>query len=365
MSKQSNITPSLEVRIDRDAEIHHAGLRVAWAHVLNNILPAIHERADEAIIDGSNLEDVSVARSFLDNLPEFQMFCWFSRHGQRLRYYQPDYGTFAIVEKDREALTKQLSETASQSGSELELNPNIEIPNYLRWADFHQHRGGTWSDDIDGLVYETARRLAFLTETGDRNIYRWSYEMIANDVPRERMLDWGAGHGAGAIEWKRMHPDSETHGVDISAPCLNVAHQRAREEGLEIFFSQQNVESLCYPDNYFDIAFHIFMFHEIPPVHLKTALEEMYRVLKPGGRFCGPESCLSERPEYLKVIQNNTPWLLDEVYFNTWHEIDFPEMAREVGFSEVTVEPWAVAYGALEDDDNRQLNRWNYFQLVK
>jgi SAM-dependent methyltransferase len=370
MTQTTNTSPPLTVGISREAEIYHAGLRVAWAHILNTVLPAIHERAEaecESEGDGENsiFHDTLAAKRFLDDMPEFQMFSWFSRHGQRLRYYEPEFGAFAVVERDREQLVAQLEESAGSAGSELRLDPEIELPGYLRWADFHQHHGGTWSDDVGGLVYETARRLAFLTETGDRNIYRWSYDMLPKDAPRARMLDWGTGHGAGALEWKRMNPDSETHGVDLSAPCLKLAHQRAREQGLEIFFSQQNVEELDFPDDHFDVAFHIFMFHEIPPRSLEKALREMHRVLKPGGRFCGPESCLSERPEYLRVIQDHTPWLLDEIFFNAWHRVDFEAMARDVGFSQVIVEPWSAAFSALDDHEDRQLNKWNYFQLVK
>ena len=59
-----------------------------------------------------------------------------------------------------------------------------------------------------------------------------------------RVLDWGIGHGQGLITWQQMHPDSECHGVDLSAPCLKLAHRRAVEHGYRFHLSQQDLEHL-------------------------------------------------------------------------------------------------------------------------
>jgi ubiquinone/menaquinone biosynthesis C-methylase UbiE len=355
---------SCEVRKSRDYEVFHSFVRQTWRFTLEEVVPALHDRCDsrDRLLGGPESE--AAAREILDDFQEFQIITWVSRHLQRLRYYQPDYGYFPVVAEQAAPLLEAIEASAKAAGDRLELNPELAIPDYLKWADFHQHKGGTWSDDIDGLIYETARQSAFLTESGDRNIYGWSYAMLP-EQPYERVLDWGTGHGAGILEFKRRFPDSDCYGVDLSAPCLKLANHRALEQGLDIRFSRQNVESLDFEDNFFDLAVHIFMWHEIPPENLVAALREVHRVLKPGGMFCGPESCISEDHNYLRVIQNTLPWLIDEAYFNAWHEFDLEYWAREVGFSEVHVEPWGQAYDSLSNARRQQINQWKYFRLVK
>lgn len=355
---------ALSVRRDRDYEVFHAFVRNSWQWTLNRLVPDMHSAWQESCQRLGEPKGFQETATRVDDLLEFQLIAWVARHLQRIRYYNPYYGYFPTVSEQRDELLAKLEESTHDAGDRLRLNPEVRIPDYLRWADFHQHRGGTWSDDLDGLIYELARQSAFLTETGDRNIYRWSYSMLP-DRNWGKVLDWGTGHGAGIMEFKRMFPDAECYGVDLSAPCLKIAHYRAVEQGLDIRFSQQDLELLDFPGDTFDLAVHIFMWHEIPPRNLVKVLREVHRVLKPGGRLCGPESCVSEDSPYLQVIQNTLPWLIDEVYFNAWHDFDLEYWAREVGFSEVIVEPWGEAYDALENPREQQINQWKYFQLVK
>lgn len=354
----------IQIHRSRDYEVFHSVIRKAWQFTLESVVPSIHSRCDSYDASNGHPESEAEAREIIDHFHEFQLLTWVARHLQRIRYYQDEFGYFPTVAEQAEPLIEAIETRAASAGDWLELNPDLEIPDYLRWADFHQHRGGTWSEQTDGLIYELARQSAFLTEAGDRNIYSWSYSMLP-ERQYPRVLDWGTGHGAGIREFKRSHPDSECYGVDISAPCLKLAHFRAVEEGLPIHFSQQNLECLDYEDNYFDLAVHIFMWHEIPPQNLVNALREIYRVLKPGGMFCGPESCTSADHPYLKVIQNTLPWLIDEVYFNAWHDFDLEYWAREVGFSDVQIKPWGKAFDTLANARKQQINQWKYFYLIK
>jgi ubiquinone/menaquinone biosynthesis C-methylase UbiE len=353
-----------EITRSRDYEVFHSVIRKAWQFTLEEVVPALHARCEEHDRLESAPQTETEARDIIDHFHEFQVLTWVARHLQRIRYYDTDYGYFPVVERSAEPLLDAIEHAAAAAGEWLRLNPSVKIPDYLRWADFHQHRGGTWSDGLDGLIYETARQSAFLTESGDRNIYSWSYAMLP-DRQYGRVLDWGTGHGSGILEFKRLHPEALCYGVDLSAPCLKLAHYRATQQGLPIRFSQQNLEELDFEDDFFDLAVHIFMWHEIPPGHLVKALKEIHRVLKPGGMLCGPESCLSADEPYLQVIQNTLPWLIDEVYFNAWHDFDLEYWARKVGFSDVRIEPWGAAHDTLSSERRQQINQWKYFYLIK
>ena len=197
----------------------------------------------------------------------------------------------------------------------------FRCPSITRWWDFHQHTGGVWSDELDGVAYEFGRRTTNAVNVDPDTLYKMSYSQFPEGV-YDRVLDWGTGHGAGLIEWQKLHPESECHGVDLSAPCLKLAYKRAREHGYKMYFSQQNLEHLDYEDNTFDLVFHLFMFHEIPPVNLKSALKEALRVLRPGGIFAGPEIGLSGTDPFMDAVWLSHAWSNNEPYSSAWFEFD-------------------------------------------
>ena len=92
-------------------------------------------------------------------------------------------------------------------------------------------------------------------------------------------LDLCTGTGALAIElWRQVRPDGRVIGVDLSAPMLARAPSRA---GLE--FLVGDATSLPYPDHSFDAVAIGFGLRNI--VDREAAIEEMRRVLRPGGRL--------------------------------------------------------------------------------
>ena len=55
------------------------------------------------------------------------------------------------------------------------------------------------------------------------------------------------------ITWQQAHPESDCFGVDLSAPCLRIANQRAREHGMSLHLSQQELAHLDYATDSFDL----------------------------------------------------------------------------------------------------------------
>jgi SAM-dependent methyltransferase len=108
----------------------------------------------------------------------------------------------------------------------------------------------------------------------------------AQPEPRMQVLDLASGTGEPAIS---LASSVGTHGrvtaVDLSADLLEIAAQRARTRGLTNFTTQQaDARSLPFPDNSFDLAtsrFGVMFFRD--PV---AALQELWRVLRPGARAC-------------------------------------------------------------------------------
>jgi SAM-dependent methyltransferase len=99
--------------------------------------------------------------------------------------------------------------------------------------------------------------------------------------PRARVLDIACGTGNATIALARR--GAVVTGLDITPHLLEEARARAVREGLRIRFDEGFAETLPYPDGSFDVLVSMFgiMFSPLPA----TAVSEMARVLRPGGRL--------------------------------------------------------------------------------
>ena len=99
----------------------------------------------------------------------------------------------------------------------------------------------------------------------------------------DHVLDCATGTGDLAIEFKKTVGDEGyVLGTDFCAPMIEPAPAKAAERGLKIDFEVADAMDLPYEDNRFDISSIAFGIRNVDePV---TALKEMARVVKPGGR---------------------------------------------------------------------------------
>ena len=95
------------------------------------------------------------------------------------------------------------------------------------------------------------------------------------------ILDVATGTGDLAFELTRINPGSVT-GVDLAENMLEVARKKALKKNLEIEFVCGDSENLPFETGRFDVVTVAFGVRNFE--HLKKGLEEMCRVLKPGGR---------------------------------------------------------------------------------
>jgi len=368
------VTPPLVIEETRDFRVYHAFLRAARNYMEGPLVGQMHdsyERASAAAVEAdstaSKPQTWRDAERVLDNLTEFQFYNWCYRNLQRFKYHRPHLGIFALLNQQRERLTRELEASAvnAPAGS-LRLNPELEIPEYFRFVPFHQHTGGVASDALDGLAYEIGRRTTVPAHADPNGIYR----ILFDSLPArrfERVLDWGTGHGAALITWQQLHPESECHGVDLSAPCLRVAHRRAREQGFHFYLSQQDLEHLDYPDESFDLVFFNFMLHELPPAHTPALLREVVRVLKPGGLFAGHEFHLRPNDPFQNVLQRSHAWTNNESYSTPWYDTPIETWAREAGFSKTSVTPFERLNRSVKRPGRAPINanHWNLYLFEK
>jgi len=107
-------------------------------------------------------------------------------------------------------------------------------------------------------------------------------QRVTSELPAGgRILEVAPGPGYLAIEIARRG-DFEISGLDISHTFVEIASCNAREAHVEIDFRQGNASAMPFPENTFDLVLCRAAFKNFSrPV---TAMNEMYRVLKPGGR---------------------------------------------------------------------------------
>lgn len=100
--------------------------------------------------------------------------------------------------------------------------------------------------------------------------------------PGITLLDCGCATGAITIGLAKVVEPGQVVGVDISEIEIERARARAAEVGItNVRYAVGNIYQLDFPDNHFDALFsHNVLEHMAEPAR---ALQEMHRVLKPGG----------------------------------------------------------------------------------
>lgn len=110
---------------------------------------------------------------------------------------------------------------------------------------------------------------------------------VAGEVPSGgKVLEVAPGPGYFCIELAKLaqiEPGSYSiTGLDISHTFVDIAREKAAEAGVAVEFRQGNASSMPFPDDTFDFLLCRAAFKNFgQPVR---ALQEMCRVLKPGGR---------------------------------------------------------------------------------
>ena len=142
-----------------------------------------------------------------------------------------------------------------------------------------------WTRELNDVFADVAPyydRANFIASLG---LWGWFLRQFMNTVdirPGERVLDVCAGTNAIGIALLKREPTLLVHAIDRSAAMQDVGRQRAEAEGFRIQSVIDDVHTLPYPDNSFDVATLQFASRHL---RIRRVAAEIRRVLKPGGRF--------------------------------------------------------------------------------
>lgn len=150
---------------------------------------------------------------------------------------------------------------------------------------------------VKGVFSSVASRYDVMNDAMSMGVHRlWKDDMIRTLAPRKnsKLLDVAGGTGDIAFRYLKSCENGEATICDINPEMLQEGRKNAINKGIldNINWHCGNAESLPFPDNHFDYYTIAFGIRNV--TNIDKALEEAYRVLKPGGRFL----CL----EFSKVV---------------------------------------------------------------
>lgn len=120
-----------------------------------------------------------------------------------------------------------------------------------------------------------------------------------------KLLEVPVGTGVLTMPVYQTLPYADITCLDCSPDMMARAKRQAERRGLHnVRFRQGDAGALPFADGSFDLVLSLNGFHAFPDK--EAAFHETFRVLKPGGIFCG---CF-----YVKGENRRTDWFIDKLY---------------------------------------------------
>ncbi|MDE2668891.1 MAG: methyltransferase domain-containing protein [Chloroflexota bacterium] len=175
------------------------------------------------------------------------------------------------------------------------------------WYDYFA-RGGPGSPDTDGsYARRTDAEVAFI-------------EQVLGLTEPCDLLDLCCGPGRHSVRLARL--GHRVTGVDISAYNLEKAVERAAEFGVEVDWREADMRETGLPESSQDAAINMFTaFGFFDDAENQRVLEEIARVLRPGGRFLidlvNRDSLMRRHQPRMWSERHNGAFLLQEHAFDS------------------------------------------------
>ncbi|MBD2666539.1 methyltransferase type 11 [Richelia sinica FACHB-800] len=187
-------------------------------------------------------------------------------------------------------------------------------------------------------LYDGISRLAALSVGGEARFRQLALQGLTIDSGSQ-ILDLCCGSGQATEFLLKLSPN--VTGLDASPRSL----QRARSNVSNATYVEAFAENMPFADHQFDVVHTSAALHEMQPEQIWQILQEVYRVLKPGGLFTLVDFHPPTNPifwpgvaMFFWLFETETAWQLLKT--------DLPQLLTQVGFS--VPAPKLYAGGSLQ-----------------
>jgi len=151
---------------------------------------------------------------------------------------------------------------------------------YKEGAD-HSHNG-------ESVLLHKPRQFDLLAQVcmlgRERKLRQWTLD-LARLQPGNAVLDVGCGTGTLLLAAaERVGSSGALRGIELSKEMAAHARNKAEAHRVPLEVVEGSADSLPYPPASFDAIFCTLVFHHLPQTMQETAIREMRRVLRLGGR---------------------------------------------------------------------------------
>ncbi len=213
-------------------------------------------------------------------------------------------------------------------------NSQITYPDYYL-TSFHAYESGNMSwlaaFELESAAHAVHARLwEDGGRQGDAKLRQSYHDILKAQIPQppQAILDMGCGVGMSTFALKKLYPQAEITGLDLSPYFLAVAKYRSQQHEASISSKDINpkinwvhekAESTNLADASFDLVSIFLMCHELPQIPTRQIFAEAKRLLRSGGHLAimdmNPSSeAFKKMPPYILTLLKSTEPYLDEYF---------------------------------------------------
>ena len=253
---------------------------------MRDLYPAVRAAVQElASIEGHTLDTMADAAELVPRTAAGRRFLWLDRYVQSRLWEECGRAADERLASDPGMLDPRPDDLGV-----LTVEDAPDLPGYYEGFDFHRQPGGIWRDDRGALVYYLGAAVIHVGSTQPYLLHeRFVDGLDVEDPPRD-VLDLGCGFGKTTFFLAQRFPHATVTGLDPSVPVLRLGRRLATDRGLGVRWRQGVAEAIPLPDASQDLVALTMVLHEMPDDAIVKGLEEVRRVLRPGGTFVALET---------------------------------------------------------------------------
>lgn len=169
---------------------------------------------------------------------------------------------------------------------------------------------------------------------GRERVLREMTVNLAGVKPGDCVLEVGCGTGTLTLAAKRQAgPSGKVFGIDIIPGMIELSRRKAAQANLDVTFQSGGIDDIPFPAHQFDVVMCSFMIFHMSDMVRRKGIAEIYRVLKPQGRWLVLDLALPTQPVQRAIAQKLLGGMLQ-------HDLrELLPLMEASGFSDVEIAP--------------------------